>query len=66
MRQEFKYKGRTIVVATRKLGRGWQWTFQIDAGPPRDGPDRPVGHEEIMLQEGVRQAQWEIDRMPTG
>ena len=61
MRQQFEYKGRTIDVRTRKIGRGWVWIYQIDSGPLREGLDRALPDEELALKEGVEVAKREID-----
>jgi hypothetical protein len=62
MHQE-EYKGHSITVDTFKRGKGFGWSYQIDGGPIREGKDRPLYSERLMLQEAISEAKWEIDRM---
>jgi hypothetical protein len=63
VQEKIDYKGRTISVETTKRGNGWTWAYQIDTGPLRQGRDRPLESEELMLKEAIREAQREIDSM---
>jgi hypothetical protein len=63
MLEQFEYKKKWVVVDTYSVGHGWLWTYQIDGGPPREERDRPLRNEELVLQNGVREAKAEIDRM---
>ena len=56
------YKGKTITVHTRKHGKRWTWTYQIDVGPIRNSHDRPIESEELMRLEAIEAAKAEIDR----
>lgn len=58
-----EYKRRIITVDTFKRGRGWTWEYQIDGCPIRKGEDRPLPSEEIIRQEAIGAAKFEIDRM---
>ncbi len=58
-----EYKGHIIVADTRKVGRGWQWSYQIDGGPIHSGNDRPLPNEGIVLGEAISNAKFEIDQM---
>ncbi len=62
MHQE-KYKGRIITVDILKRGKGWTWSYQIDSGPLREGRDRPLSSQELILSEVIGEAKAEIDRM---
>jgi len=62
MQKQIEYKDKTIVVDTYKLDHGFQWSYQIDGGPPREGRDTPLPNEVLVLQEGIGAAKAEIDR----
>lgn len=64
MNKVIQYKGRTITADTYKVGHGWQWSYQIDGSPLREGRDRPLRNEELALSEAIGNANSEIDRMP--
>ena len=63
MTKTLEYKGHTITADTRKVGRGFQSSYQIDGGEIRSGNDRPLQSEEIMHSEAINQAKWVIDNM---
>lgn len=58
-----EYKGHTITADTHRVGCGWRWSYQIDGGPIRNGNDRPLGSENLMLAEAIDEARSVIDRM---
>ena len=62
MHQE-EYKGRIITADTLNRGKGWTWSYQIDGGPLREGSDRPLPNQELILSEAIGEAKAEIDRM---
>lgn len=64
MHKEVEYKGKIILADTYKLGKGWQWSYQIDDGALREGSDRPLPSEEKMLNEAIANAKREIDGKP--
>jgi hypothetical protein len=61
--QRIIYSGREVVAEIHIVGSGFQWTYQIDDGPLREGRDRPLKHESIVLAEAISSAKREIDRM---
>jgi hypothetical protein len=63
MRHEEEYKGHQIVVDTIKRGKGYAWSYVIDGERLREGQDRPLNNEQLMLDEAIREAKHEIDRM---
>ena len=65
MHHEEEYNGHLIAVSTFRLGQGFVWAYQIDGGPMRNGPDRPRRNEQLVLQEGIEEARWVVDRMAT-
>jgi hypothetical protein len=60
------YKGHEITVDTYRVGRGFRWGYQIDGGEIREGRDRPLRNERIVLREGISAAKEEIDRKISG
>ncbi len=62
MHQE-EYKGRSITVDILKRGSGWTWSYQIDDGPLRESRERPLPNQNVVLNEAIRRAKAEIDRM---
>ncbi len=63
MQHEENYKGHQIVVDTIKRGNGYTWGYLIDGVTLREGQDRPLKSEQLMLHEAISQAKAEIDRM---
>jgi hypothetical protein len=69
MNHNEEYKGRTIQVTVSQRGTGRRATYTWDyvIGPEmiyRQNGDRPLESEEIMLQEAISNAKWEIDHLP--
>ena len=60
--KQIEYKDRWITIDLVQRGKGWSWTYQIDAGPIRSSEDRPLPSEAIMEAEAERAAKAEIDR----
>jgi hypothetical protein len=52
-----------ILAETYPAGSGFLWAYQIDGGPLRECPDRPLKNEGIVLGEAIDTAKLEIDRM---
>jgi hypothetical protein len=61
MHSDEMYKGRSISADTYKRGKGWGWSYQIDAGEIRESRDRPLRREESALSEAMSEAKAEID-----
>jgi hypothetical protein len=57
-----EYKGRSISIDTLQVGKGLTWTYQIDGGPLREGRDRPLPSEAVVIREAEVEAMSEIDR----
>jgi hypothetical protein len=65
MHQE-EYKGHQIAVDTRKVGKGYMWSYQIDGGDLREQyGDRPQS-EDLALSEGISNAKFAVDQMMKG
>lgn len=62
MHSQFDYLGHSIQVDTYAIGKGFRWQYQIDMEMPRDGEDRPLPDEGIVLRAGEREAKDAIDR----
>jgi hypothetical protein len=63
MNHSEEYKGHSIFVSTRQLGRGYVWNFLIDGNIYREQVgDRPQS-EEMALSEGIWEAKFAVDQI---
>lgn len=57
-----EYKGHDISVSTRKVGRGYMWSYTVNGDYHEQHGDRPQS-EEMALREGLGEAKFRVDRM---
>ena len=57
------YKGHSFTVSTRQVGRGYMWSYVIDADIYREQRGDSPQSEEIALHDGVGEAKFYIDQM---
>ena len=60
---EEEYKGHTISVSTRKVGKGYMWSYVIDGHIYREQVGDRAQSEEMALHEGIGEAKFAIDHM---
>jgi hypothetical protein len=58
-----EYKGHSIYVSTRPLGRGYVWIILIDGSIYREQVRERPQPEEMALREGIWEAKFVVDQM---
>ena len=67
MHNKFLYKSHNIDVIVSELeNQTYGWSFTIDGGHYEAMKDRPFGSQELILNEGLGEAQRFVDSMTQG